>query len=190
MRSSRRRSPKKMVGNMADVQQDEIVTTDAAGGGKKRILLMAGALVGVMLLEGVGVFLLARQFAGGPASAEAAEVGLDPAEGTKTPVDVELEVVKLRAQNEKSQQMIVYDLTVAISVPETVQEQVSETVGRKKATIQDRLGRVVRALEPQRFSEPDLATLRDRFRHELSQILGPDCEIKEVLIPSIVKYNE
>lgn len=179
-----------MVGKMADVQQDEIVATDAAPGSKKKLLLMVGTVLGVMLLEGVGVFVLARQFAAGPESAQAAEVGLDPAEGSKTPADVELDVVQLRAQNEKSQQMIVYDLTVVISVSENVAETIKETVARKKATIQDRLGRVVRSLEPQRFSEPDLATLRDRLKHELSQILGLEGELKEVLIPSIVRYNE
>jgi flagellar basal body-associated protein FliL len=160
-------------------------------GGRRKTLMNLGIILGVMLGEGVGVFFLARQFAGPPASAEGSEShGLNPNEGKKAPQDTEVEVVKLRAQNEKSQQMVVYDMTVAISISEEKALDLTSLISRKKATIQDRLSRVVRSLDPQRFSEPDLATLRQQFKLELGQILGSEKDVKEVLIPSIVKYSD
>jgi hypothetical protein len=158
---------------------------------RRKNLMMGGALLGIMIVEGLAVFVLAKHFGAQPAAAEASEIaGLDAHGGEKTPLDVEVEVVKLRAQNEKSQQMLVYDMTIAVTVSEKESTKVSDTFSRKRATIQDRLSRVVRALDPQRFSEPDLSTLRQQFRHELSQIVGNEDAIREVLIPSIVRYNE
>ncbi len=158
---------------------------------RRKNMMMGGALLGIMIVEGLGVFVLAKHFGAQPAEAEASEhAGLDPHGGEKTPLDVEVEVVKFRAQNEKSQQMLVYDMTIAVTVTEKESVKVSDTISRKKATIQDRLSRVVRALDPQRFSEPDLSTLRQQFKHELLQIVGSEDAIKEVLIPTIVRYNE
>ncbi len=172
-------------------KQPEPVAETASRGGRRKIMINLGIILGIMLGEGVGVFFLARQFSGPPASAEGSEVhGLKPAEGQKAPEDTEVEVVKIRAQNEKSQQMIVYDMTVAISISEKQALDLTSLINRKKATIQDRLSRVVRSLDPQRFSEPDLATLRQQFKLELGQILGDDKAVKEVLIPSIVKYSD
>lgn len=172
--------------------QDEIVAdAPSKGGGRKKLLLNLGIILGVMIAEGAGVFFFARHLGGPPATAEAGEVhGLKPEEGVKTPEDTEVEVVKFRAQNEKSQQMVVYDMTVAISIEEKDALVLTNTISRKKATIQDRLSRVVRAMDPQRFTEPDLITLRQQFKLELGQILGDEKAVKEVLIPNIVKYSD
>ena len=171
--------------------QETAISEAPARGGRRKLLINLGIIGGVMLGEGLGVFFIARQFSGSPAAAEGSQVrGLMPDEGKKAPQDTEVEVVKIRAQNEKSQQMIVYDLTVAISIPENQALDLTSLIGRRKATIQDRLSRVVRSLEPQRFSEPDLATLRQQFKLELGQILGDEKAIREVLIPSIVRYSD
>lgn len=171
--------------------QEEPVSETPVPSGRKKTLIMVGVVLGVMLFEGVGVFFLARHFGGAPAAAAAAEAeGLDPHGGKKAALDQEVEVVKFRAQNEKAQQPLTYEMTVAAVISEKDQARVSETLGRKKATIQDRLSRVVRAMDPQRFTEPDLATIREQFRHELSQIVGEEGAIKEVLIPSMARFNE
>jgi hypothetical protein len=62
---------------------------------------------------------------------------------------------------------------------------VSKVLQKRKATVQDRLARVVRAAEPERFSEPDLRTLRKQFLVELTQIMGEEGLIQEILIPAI-----
>jgi hypothetical protein len=70
-----------------------------------------------MAVEGVGVFILAKHMSPGPSHAEAAAIGgLGAHGGEKAPLDAELEVGKLRAQNEKSQQLVVYDMTIAMTV--------------------------------------------------------------------------
>jgi len=157
----------------------------------RKKMVLVGIFVGVMAVEGVGVFILAKHMSPEPATAEAAAIGgLDEHGGKKAPLDTEIDVGKLRAQNEKSQQLMVYDMSIAMTVAEKDASRISEVIDHKKATIQDRLGRVVRSLDPQRFSEPDLATLRSQFKHELGQIVGDEEAVKEVLIPSIVKYND
>ena len=185
-----------------------------AAGGKRKSMIMAGIVLGVMLAEGVGVFVLAKSMAGPPAKAEAAPVGLDAKAGVKAPPETELEVVRLRAQNERSQQLRVYDITVAAVFEEKPAKEepkaeakgeekkegegaaakptskIAELLQRKKATLQDRFGRIVRSMDPQRFAEPDLMTIREQFKRELQQIVGEEAVVKEVLIPSITRSNE
>jgi hypothetical protein len=149
--------------------------------------MMGGVLVGVMAVEALVVVFLVKHFAGGPATAEAApKHGLVIDEGNKKPQDIELEVVNLRAQNERSQRQMIYDLEVFVSVSDANKEKLTEILQRRKATVQDRLTRAIRAAEPERFTEPDLRTLRKQFHAELIQIVGDDEMIQEVLIPSIV----
>lgn len=168
--------------------KDEPVETT---GGRKKPLVIGGVVLAVMLIEGAGVFLLARYVGGSPQTAAAAGVeGINEQEGQKAPKDTELEVVKVRAQNERSQQLMVYEMTVAAVVSEKDAERMNELLQRKKATLQDRFSRVIRSLDPQRFTEPDLMTLRQQFKHELSQIVGDEETVKEVLLPAMTRYNE
>lgn len=152
---------------------------------RKKTFITVGILVGIMLAEGAAVFFLARHVGGQPQVAAAADLhGLDSAAGKRAPVDQEVEVVKFRAQNEKGSQPVTYEMSIAAVVSEEDQAKVAEALGRKKATIQDRLSRIVRSLDPQRFAEPDLSTLRQQFKHELGQIVDDEDAIKEVLLPS------
>lgn len=154
---------------------------------RKRRLAMGGVVLGIMVAEAIAVFVLVRHFSGSPATAEAAGVpGIELSEGEKRPEEIELEVVDLRAQNERSQRNIIYDLIVFVCVADTDQQKVSDILQRRKATVQDRLTRVVRAADPERFTEPDLRTLRTQFRSELAEIVGDEKLIREVLIPSII----
>ena len=74
------------------------------------------------------------------------------------------------------------DLARAALEDEPMAERLVALVGGSRA----RSAAVVRAADPQRFIEPDLATLRQQFKRVLSEMAGEDVEIKEVLIPSIV----
>jgi hypothetical protein len=176
-----------------EVQEQAAAAEPApASSSRWRNLTIGGVLLGVMLVEGAGVFILAKHFTR-PATATAATTGLEGGEEGRSLREAEVEVVRLRAQNEKSQQLYVYDLIVAASVSEKNAAAVEEILQRRQATIQDRFSRVVRSLDPQRFTEPDLATLRQQFRYELSRIVGETQEgetIREVLIPSLVRYSE
>lgn len=164
-----------------------------AGGGRSRRknLIMVGILVGVMVIEGAGVFILAKHFGARPASAEAGGIdGLDPEEGQKAPKEIEVEVARFRAQNDQARQTAVYELTVYAVVLETDQEAFASMIEQKKATIQDRFSSIIRAADPQVLNEPDPATLRQSFERELSQIAEEEEMVRRVLIPSIVAYRE
>ena len=171
---------------MADQSLNE--NAPAAKNGRKSII-MVGILVGAMLIEGVVVAIVVKSFTP-PAAAEASVSGLDPQGGQKAPEDVEIEVVKFRAQNEKSQRQQVYEFDVFAVVQDTESTAFTDMVTKKKATIQDRFTRIIRAADPERFAEPDLAGLRKQFQNELSQLAGKDDMVKEVLIPSLVAYGE
>ncbi len=159
----------------------------AAGTAKRKTALMGGALLGIMAIEALVVLVLVKHFTRGPAAAEAASArGLVLDAGKTTPQDVEVEVVKLRAQNERSQRQVIYDVEVVVSVSDANKDKLNEVLQRRKATVQDRLARVIRAAEPERFTEPDLRTLRKQFQTELNLVVGDDQIIQEVLIPSIV----
>lgn len=156
---------------------------------------MLGMIVGVMALEAALVVVLVKKFSPTPQTAAAGESspagpGLNPQEGVKRLAEVETRVVKFRARNDKSAEPIIYDFEVFAVVDEDKSEQFKKLLESKQATIQDRFSAIVRSADPQRFLEPDLASLRDRFKHELSKIAGDDKTVKEVLIPSIVPYRE
>lgn len=159
---------------------------------RSKKLVMGGMLLGVMVVEAVVVVVLAKHFAPEPAAAVGADLtGIAAGEGVKKPEKVELEVAKLRAQNEKSQRMVIYDLTIWASVDEgKPADDCRAFIERKRATIQDRFCGVIRAADPQSFMEPDLATLRQRFAQEMMAIAPEGVTIHEVLIPSIVSYTE
>lgn len=156
-------------------------------GPRRRRWAMGGIVLGVMVVEALIVFVLVKNFSASPATAEAAmPQGIALNEGQAEPREVELEVVDIRAQNERSQRQMIYDLSVFVCVSEADKDKVNEIFQRRKATVQDRLVRVIRAADPERFTEPDLRTLRTQFRAELADIVGDENLIREVLIPSII----
>jgi flagellar basal body-associated protein FliL len=175
---------------MADEKaMEQPAEQEAPKSSKKKTMILGGGLIGVMVVEAVVVFVLVKHFGASPAAAEAmppVHGVTGEAEPEHKPEVVELDVVKLRAQNERAQRQITYDLDVYVSVSDANKEKVGKVLQGRKATVQDRLARVVRAAEPERFIEPDLRTLRKQFLVELTQIVGEEGLIVEVLIPSIV----
>lgn len=158
---------------------------------RRKTLLMGGGLLGVMAIEAVIVFALVRSFGPSPATVQAAPApGLDPKAGTKEPIQIEMEVVRLRAQNERSQRQVIYDMEVFVCVTEDNKAKIEETLQRRRNTILDRLSQVVRAADPERFTEPDLRTLRKQFQTELAELVGDEQIILQVLIPSILSHVE
>lgn len=171
-------------------QGGETSSTGSKPSGKRGRLALMGVLGAVMIAEGLVVFVLAKSFSSGsPTAAEAhGMAGLNTEEGKRVPKLVELDVVKLRAQNDKSQRTMVYDLTIFAVVSSENEAEVKELMERRRETIRDRFSRIVRSIDQARFLEPDLVTLRDQFKSELSQLVGKEGAIQEVLIPSIVSY--
>ncbi len=159
--------------------------------GRGRIMVI-GAILGIMAIEALVIFVLVKSYvAPAPQDAQAmGPGGLDAAAGQKAVQPVELEVVQFRAQNEKSQRVMVYDLTIFAVVPADKKARFQELLEQRRETIRDRFTRIVRSSDPARFLEPDLATLREHFRNELGELASDRELVQEVLIPSIMTYAE
>jgi len=156
-------------------------------------MMVLGLVFGVMAAEALVVFVLIKSFSSSasPSVAEAAGPGgLLPNEGRKAPAEVEVEIGEFRAQNRKGQQAYVLDFSVFATVSEPDQAKVERAIAAKSATIKDRFSRVVRAMDPERFIEPDLTTLRSRLKEELTEVLGPDLKIQEVLLTDFTSMME
>ena len=153
-------------------------------------MIAIGAVLGVMVVEAVVIFVLVKAFvAPQPKTAQAGEHGaLNPEAGQKAPEPMEVEIVKLRAQNDRSQRTLVYDLTVFVVVSSDKEPQFKPLLEKRRETIRDRFTRIIRAADPARFQEPDLATLRAQFKQEMNQVLGSNDMVQEVLIPSIMSF--
>ncbi|HOA72549.1 MAG TPA: flagellar basal body-associated FliL family protein [Phycisphaerae bacterium] len=163
------------------VDQAKETETPAASSGRRKNVVMLGVLAGVMIVEALVVFVLVKSFAGAPATAQAAE-GLVATEGEKAPGQVELKVGEFRAQNRTGQQSYMLQFSLFATVSEPDKAKAEEILAGKSATIKDRFSRVVRSMDPERFLEPDLTTLRTQLKAELSQVMGPDLKIHEVLL--------
>lgn len=159
-------------------------------------LMIGGVFLAVMAAEAVVVFILVKAFVAPPpqvVEASAVTEGLDAEEGEVADSVAEVKVAQFRAQNEKSQRVLIYDLTIYAVVPKSKEEDFIKLMEERGETIKDRFTRIVRAADPARFLEPDLATLRELFKHELARLAASDDEgkvVQEVLIPSIVSYSE
>jgi len=162
------------------------------GGGRRKMVILGGLMLGVMLAEGLVVFILVKSFAAPPpAAAEASDAaGLAHGEGHKEPQEVEVEIGKFHVQNEKSQRLIAYDFEVYVLVSDKNVDKLKDTLTRKAATIRDHVARIVRSTDPQRFAEPDFTTLRELLKHELGQIVGDQEVILQVLIPAVTRVTE
>ena len=154
-------------------------------------LLVGGVIVGVMLVEALVIVVLVKSF-GGAAPQQAQAVGpggLDADAGQKAAQKVEVEIVGLRATNEKGQRPVIYQLTIFAVVSSEHEVEFKQVLERRKETIKDRFTRIVRAADPNCFSEPDLATVRGQFKHELAQVIGIQDAVEEVLISSVVPFS-
>jgi hypothetical protein len=155
---------------------------------RRRNLMLAGILLGVMLIEGAGVFILVKRFGPSPAAAKGQITsGIDGASGEELPERVELEVAQLRAPNEKLG-LVLYEMNVCAVVNKPDVETCERLLEEKKWKIQDRLCGVIREADPKDLQD-NLDVVRRKFKTELAEVLGKKDMIKEILIPRIVPFS-
>jgi len=177
----------------------------AANPKKKQTLLMLGVLLFVMLAEGGGVYFAVKFFGGGPSKVSAE--GLSQAKpggeggghggghgeegGEAGPVlqDAELPVTKFKAPNLKSGRLYLYELEVYAKTKQEKSATLKKLLEACKASIDDRLNRVVRSADPQDLQEDGLETIRRQIRHELNQVVGDEKMIEEILIPKCTPFK-
>jgi hypothetical protein len=187
--------------------RDEAKAPEGGKRGKGKFMLV-GAVGGAMLIEGVGVFVLARMMGSGPKEASANVEGLAPAgahgassgaagarggaggEAAKVETqESELLLAQFRAINDRSGQNILYDVKVYGRVKGDKLEKVQKLLEGKKASIEDRFAKVIRTADPQYFKEPGLETIRRQVLHELDTVFGEEELVCEILLPSLMWFN-
>ncbi len=178
-------------------------TAPASTGKRKQTLLMLGILLFVMAAEGGGIYFAVKTLGGGP-SKVAAEGLVSPtssgghggaggesetAKDAELSQDVELPVAKLRAPNMKSGRLFLYDLEVFAKTGKEKANTLKKLLEGSKATIEDRLSRVVRSADPQDLQEDGLETIRRQVKHEISQVVGDEKIVEEILIPKCTPFK-
>ncbi|MBN1345957.1 MAG: hypothetical protein JXQ73_24920 [Phycisphaerae bacterium] len=159
------------------------------GGGGKRNMVLGGILAGVMLLEGVGLYVGMKMFGAGPEQATAEEGLVDKAQ-KKISERPEVPIAKLKVPNRKTGKNYLYDIEVAatIIVPEgkTTDEfkaEITEQLKARENSIEDRLSFLIRSANPQELDEPGLVTMRRQIKAELGKIFNDEKLFDEVLLP-------
>jgi flagellar basal body-associated protein FliL len=165
--------------------EGQIVVDDAKPSGLKRRLVVLAAILGVMLLEGVGVFVIMRM-TGEPAAGHAGEVAVDPAE-LLAKMDAEVSLGTCDAVNKKSGQSLVIHIVVSARVAADKLNHVTRLIERRESTIKDRIQMILRSADPQHLNEPNLDTLKRQLKFAMEDILGDEELILEVLIPQILQ---
>jgi len=179
----------------------------AAEGKKKQTLVMLGILFAVMAVEGGGIFFAVKFFSGGPKAAVAEGLatpatsaggghggghggaGGEGEKAAEVTLDAELQVAKLKAPNMKSGRLFLYDIEVYAKTKKDKADTLKKMLEGYKATIEDRLTRVVRSAEPQDLQEDGLETIRRQVKHELGQIVGDEKMVEEILIPKCTPFK-
>jgi len=181
------------------------------GGNNKKITLVAGLVLGVLLLEGVGVFLAVRMLGGGP-SETVAQI-MEEADPQHSEEDLQTEqilVTKLECPHTSTGRLYVISMSVYAVVPKSSGEgdgdgrnvlgaghgEEGESHGgivgkieENLAIIKDRMGTIVARADASTLclpgaQKPDFgrATLKRQFKAVLEEVCGKG-KIKEVLIP-------
>lgn len=178
---------------MADEPAAEAVesTQPAASGGgdSKKKLLLGGLVAGVMLLEGVGLYVGMKMFGSGPDEAAAGDgiVGEDKDAASAKP---EVPIVKIKVPNRKTGKTYLYDIEVAATInvpegktPDAFKPEIETKLTSHENAIRDRLSYLIRTADPQQLDEPGLVMIRRQIKAELDKILGDEKLLDRILIP-------
>jgi len=158
----------------------------ASGKGGKKSLLMAAVLLGVMALEGGGIFVAMKLFGSKPAAVVGAEVSeTQQAEAAER----EVLLARLRPSNMRTGKLFLWDMEVYGVVEQGELSRVQKLLETREATIHDRLAKLVRSADPRQLEEPGLEALRRQIKHEMEQIAGQEDVFKEVLIPKCTPFR-
>jgi len=170
---------------MAEATEKTPETTDqqnAAPPKKKKSLATIGIFGSVMIVEGLAIFFAMKLLGSEPdptvGMMETLQTTTAPFEESK-----ELEVAHVRVQNANGARTILYSVTIIIRVQRENEEMIQEFLDNRKATLNDAISRIIRSANEKSLAEPGLETLKRQVRFELSNLIGDDTVIEQVLIP-------
>lgn len=155
---------------------------DAEPAKKKKFMATIGIFGGVMVVEGLAIFFGMKLLGSEPdptvGMMETLQTTTAPFEESK-----ELEVAHVRVQNANGARTILYSVTIIARVHREDEETLQEFLDNRKATLSDAISRIIRSADEKHLAEPGLETLKRQVRFELSNLLGDDTIIEQILIP-------
>lgn len=154
---------------------------------RNRNLLTAVVVGGLMLVEGVGIFVAVKFMGGGPDTLRAGDGTAEGSDADGKMASTEVRVTDLMAFNSNGGRVFVYQLSVYAEIDTKDSSRIKDMIESRQNAIDDRLSKVIRSSDPKYLDEPGLETLRRQFKHELGQILGDESHIKAILFPEFKK---
>ncbi len=159
---------------------------------RKRNLLTIVVVGGLMLFEGLGIFMGIKFLGSEPEQAEASDgVYITDEDGIRKllPHQMEVKVADLVAFNTKTGRAYVYQISVYADVETKHMESLRDVLEFRENTIEDRLSQVVRGCDPKYLEEPGLETIRRQFKRVMDDIVGSELMINEILLPQFSKQR-
>ncbi len=154
---------------------------------RNRNMLTAAVVGGLMLLEGVGIFVAVKFIVPGPDELHAGDGIGDGTDADGKMTSAEVRVTDLLAFNSNAGRVFVYQLSVYADIDAKESQKIKDMIESRQNTIDDRFSKIIRGSDPKYLDEPGLETLRRQFKHELGQILGDESHIKAILFPEFKK---
>lgn len=149
---------------------------------KKGKFMTIGIVGGVMLVEGISIFMVMKFLGTEPDPTQGME---HEAPATTKPWEEsqEIQVAQVRVPNSSGSRTFLYNVRVVIRVNHKDHDKVKEFMDGRKNTIEDVISRVIRSADERHLAEPGLETVKRQIRFELGSLLGDESLIEQVLIP-------
>ena len=144
-------------------------------------ILTFGIFGGVMIVEGVAIFLGMKFLGSHPDPTKGLE-GLQPTTQAWTETQ-EFDVANLRVLNRNGPRAMLYSVRIVVTAHYSKKDKVEEFLKGRKSTIEDVISQILRSAEEKYLAEPGLETLRRQLRFELNALLKDEGVIEQVLIP-------
>lgn len=147
----------------------------------KTVIVVAG----LMIAEGVGVFMIVGMTGKQPQAAQATP--LEGHEKQDLESTVEVPLLEEKFQNMQTGRVWVWDTAIVLKVRTRNQGFVEKELDRRKAEVQEGLAMIFRRAPHAQLKEPDLRTINRQITAYINQIMGKDAEgrerIEQVVIP-------
>jgi flagellar basal body-associated protein FliL len=163
------------------------VDQQEAPSAKKGKAMTFAVFGGIMLIEGVAIFAAMKSLGHEPDPT----VGMEIHAPTSKPWDAstELPVVQIRVPNSRGARTMLYSVKVVARVEQSHVEEAKAFLEKRKSTIEDVIGRVIRSADAAHLAEPGLETLKRQVRYEMNTLMGDAHLIEQVLIPECMPLS-
>lgn len=146
---------------------------------------MLGIVGAIMVVQGIGVFMLAKST--GPQAASAAEAHLPHADQADREETIELSIVEDRFQNMQTGRAWIWDVEIVLKVRSKNEEAVSKVLEGRAAEITEGISMIFRRAQHIHLREAGLETLNRQLLAFLDGVFGKDADnksrIERVVIP-------